>query len=52
MNISARNTLKGMVKRVKYGAVNSEVVIELTGGIEIVSTITKDFAERFATGCG
>lgn len=46
MNISARNTLKGTVKSVEHGAVNSEVVIELPGGNEIVSIITKDSAER------
>lgn len=48
MNISARNTLRGTVKTVEHGAVNSEVIIELPGGIEIVSIITKDSAERLA----
>jgi molybdopterin-binding protein len=41
MKISARNTLKGKVKQIEQGAVNSEVTIELPGGIEIVSIITK-----------
>jgi len=41
MKISARNTLKGVVKRIEQGAVNTEVTIELPGGIEIVSIITK-----------
>lgn len=52
MRISARNTLRGTVKRVKHGAVNSEVTVELPGGIEIVSIITKDSAEglRLAQG--
>lgn len=45
MKISARNTLKGTVKQVEHGAVNSEVTIELPGGIEVVSIITKDSAE-------
>lgn len=45
MKISARNTLKGKVKKVTHGAVNSEVIIELPGGIEIVSIITKHSAE-------
>lgn len=44
MKISARNSLKGTVKQVTHGAVNSEVVIELPGGIEIVSIITKESA--------
>ena len=36
-----RNQLKGTVKKVEHGAVNSEVTIELPGGIEIVSIITR-----------
>ena len=44
--ISARNVLKGKVKKVVPGAVNSEITIELSGGIEIVSIITKSSAER------
>ena len=40
MKISARNTLKGRVKRIEPGAVNSEVTIALSGGEEIVSIIT------------
>ena len=46
MNISARNTLRGTVRTVKHGAVNSEVTISLPEGIEIVSIITKASAER------
>jgi molybdopterin-binding protein len=45
MKISARNVLKGKVKKVAHGAVNSEVTVELPGGIEIVSVITKASAE-------
>ena len=45
-NISARNNLKGKVKSVKPGTVNSEVTIELPGGTEIVSIITKSSAEH------
>jgi molybdopterin-binding protein len=46
MRISARNQLKGTVKKVEHGAVNSEVTIELADGIEIVSIITKQSAEQ------
>jgi molybdopterin-binding protein len=45
VKISARNVLKGTVKKVSQGAVNTEVVIELPGGSEIVSIITKHSAE-------
>ena len=44
MRISARNILKGKVKKVVPGAVNSEVIIELPGGADIVSIITKSSA--------
>jgi molybdopterin-binding protein len=41
MKISARNVLKGKVKKLIPGAVNSEVTVELPGGMEVVSIITK-----------
>lgn len=46
MKLSARNLLKGKVKEVKHGAVNSEVIVELAGGMEIVSVITISSAKR------
>jgi molybdopterin-binding protein len=41
MKISARNTLKGVVKQIEQGAVNAEVTLELPGGLQVVSIITK-----------
>jgi len=52
MKISARNVLKGKVKSVVHGAVNSEVVVELPGGIEIVSIITKASVESLGLAPG
>lgn len=52
MEISARNVLKGTVREIVPGAVNTEVVIELLNGSEIVSIITKDSAERLALTTG
>lgn len=52
MKISARNVLQGTVKSVNHGAVNSEVVIELPGGAEIVSVITKSSAESLGLAAG
>lgn len=52
MKISARNVLKGRVKKVTHGAVNSEVVVELEKGVEIVSIITKTSAEGLALSEG
>ena len=46
MKLSARNILKGKVKSIKQGAVNSEVVVQLPGGLEIVSVITKTSVEN------
>ncbi|MFW9989089.1 MAG: molybdopterin-binding protein [Candidatus Odinarchaeota archaeon] len=46
MEISARNVLKGKIKKVNHGAVNSEIIIVIAEGIEIVSIITKSSAER------
>jgi molybdopterin-binding protein len=45
MRLSARNQLAGVVTRVEHGAVMSTVVIQLPGGQEVVSAITKDSAE-------
>ncbi|MGI2169975.1 TOBE domain-containing protein [Shewanella sp. MF05960] len=42
MKISARNQLKGTVKAIQTGAVNSEVTIELAGGEHIASIITNE----------
>jgi molybdopterin-binding protein len=48
MKISARNVLKGKVKEIKVGMVNTEVIVELPGGLQMVSVITKESAENLA----
>jgi molybdopterin-binding protein len=45
VKLSARNVLKGKVKSIVHGAVNTEVLIELPGGAQITSVITKTSAE-------
>lgn len=52
MKLSARNILKGKVVQVKVGAVNTEVVLELPGGAQIVSIITKESAENLGLAPG
>lgn len=52
MKLSARNVLKGKVRRITTGAVNDEVVIELPGGTEIVSVITRSSAESLGLAEG
>lgn len=52
MKLSARNMLKGKVKQIRPGAVNTEVVIELPGGAEIVSIITMQSAQTLGLSVG
>jgi molybdopterin-binding protein len=52
MKISARNVFKGTVKAIRPGFVNTEVTLELPGGTEIVSAITKSSAERLGLAIG
>jgi len=52
MRLSARNVLKGKVKQVKVGTVNSEIVLELAQGVEVVSIITRESAESLQLAAG
>ena len=52
MKISARNILKGKVKKITEGMVNSEVVVELTGGQEVVAIITKNSVQSLGLAVG
>ena len=52
MKISARNQLKGKVVQFTAGAVNAEVVIEIEGGQQISSIITKTSAENLGIEVG
>jgi molybdopterin-binding protein len=42
MKLSARNVLKGKIVKILKGAVNSEVVLELSDGGQVVSIITNE----------
>lgn len=46
MKISARNMLKGKVKRIVKGSVSTEVSVQLHGGDVLVSVITSTSAEN------
>jgi len=52
MKISARNQLKGKIKSISEGSVNTEVVIELAPGVEITSIITKSSAQNLELKVG
>ncbi|WP_138503456.1 molybdopterin-binding protein [Nostoc sp. PA-18-2419] len=52
LKVSSRNILKGVVKRVVYGAVNSEVTIEIIHKVELTSIITRASAEELELAQG
>jgi len=52
MEISARNALKGTIKAMEPGAVNTEVVLEIADGVEITAIITKTSAEKLGLSVG
>jgi molybdopterin-binding protein len=52
MKLSARNILKGKIIQVKPGVVNAEIILELPGGSQIVSIITKESAENLGLAAG
>jgi molybdopterin-binding protein len=46
MKISARNMLKGKIKKIVKGPVSTEVSVQLPGGDVLVSIITSTSAEN------
>ncbi|BAY27471.1 TOBE domain-containing protein [Calothrix sp. NIES-2100] len=46
LKVSSRNILKGVVKRVITGAVNTEVTLEIVQKVELTSMITRVSAEE------
>lgn len=52
MEISARNALKGTVKKVEAGAVNTEITLEVAPGVEVTAIITKSSADKLALAEG
>ncbi len=52
MALSARNLIKGKVKDIKKGQIMAEVTLELASGVDIVSVITVNSAERLGLTIG
>jgi molybdopterin-binding protein len=52
MKVSARNLIPGKIKEITQGAVNSEIIVEVSPGIEIVSIITKRSVESMGLKVG
>ncbi len=46
MKISARNVFKGKVAEVRPGRVNTEVIIDVAGGLQVVAMISKESADH------
>jgi len=52
MKLSARNVLKGIIKEIKIGIVNNEVIIQLPGGDELTSVITQTSSGKLGLEVG
>lgn len=52
LQVSARNLLKGKVKRLIRGAVSTEVVVEIAPGVDLVSVITTASANQLGLSEG
>jgi molybdopterin-binding protein len=52
MKSSARNTIKGTVKKIEIGSVNAVVTLEVAPGVEISGMITKESAASLALSEG
>ncbi len=52
MKISARNMLKGKIKEIKTGAVNSIIILEISSGDEMVSVITNESVKNLGLAKG
>jgi len=52
MKVSARNQLPGKVTKIEQGMILVEITIELDGGGELVSVITKGAVENLGLAVG
>jgi molybdopterin-binding protein len=52
MALSVRNQFPGTVKEVKLGAVMAEIIVDVGGGNQFISAITKDATEDLALKVG
>lgn len=52
MKVSARNVIKGTIKRLVKDAVNTEVILEIAPQVELTSIITRTSAEQLGLSEG
>lgn len=50
--LSARNQLSGKISRIQTGAVNTEIVIEMSGGGSLAATVTNESCDNLALALG
>jgi molybdopterin-binding protein len=48
MRVSARNVFPAVVKKVRLGSINAEILLEIAPNVEAVSIITRSSAESLA----
>ena len=46
MKLSARNVLRGTIRKIEIGAVNAEITLEIAPGVDVISIITANSVER------
>ena len=46
MKLSARNVLRGTIRKIEIGAVNAQVTLAIAPDVEVVSIITADSVVR------
>jgi molybdate transport system regulatory protein len=52
MLTSARNQFQGIIKDIRIGAVNAEVIINLQGGESLIASVTKESIENLGLKSG
>lgn len=52
VKLSTRNQLAGIVSRLAPGAINTEVVLELPGGLSVAAVITNESAQTLGLAVG
>ncbi|MBV8137566.1 MAG: TOBE domain-containing protein [Deltaproteobacteria bacterium] len=52
MKLSARNILKGIIKQITPGAINTDVVLDVGNGIDIVAQISKNSVDHLGLAVG
>ena len=52
MRVSARNVFPAIVKQVKLGSINAEILLEIAPNVEAVSVITRSSAEALQLTAG